>query len=205
MRRNAKVSTGWLLLSLSLALFFAPPAGRAQNPSPAKQKASTKPTASADPPIITLDGYNALLKKYRGQPILVNMWATWCEPCRFEYPMLVDLERENAPKGLVVLGVSFDEDADMNLVRHFLARHHPGFQNFREKRAEEQAFIHGVNPAWNGSLPATLFYDRTGHLAGQFIGTRPRADFEQMIQTLLAGAHAQIHESSGEASHGAGK
>jgi thiol-disulfide isomerase/thioredoxin len=181
----------WPLLLVAVVALVSLPAARAQSAPQQNKKSAGRPVAVADPPIIDLDGYNNLLKKYHGKPILVNMWATWCEPCRFEYPMLVELEHENAPKGLVVIGVSFDEDADMNLVRHFLTRNHPGFTNYREKRSQEQAFIPGVNPQWNGSLPATLFYDRDGRLVGQFIGTRPRADFEQMIQGLLGAPHTR--------------
>ncbi len=140
-----------------------------------------------DPPLVDLAGYKGALAKYKGQLTLVNFWATWCEPCRYEYPMLVDLARQYAPQGLVVIGVSFDNDADMNLVRRFLARNHPGFPNFREKPGgNETAFVRGVDPAWDGALPATVFYSRDGRRAGLFLGTRSRQVFEQAIRDLLA-------------------
>ena len=140
-----------------------------------------------DPPLIDLAGYQQVLAKYRGKPLVVNFWATWCEPCRTEYPLLVELARQYAPKGVAVVGVSMDDDADMNLVRRFLARNQPGFPNFRQKPGIDlDAFVRGVDPAWTGSLPSTLFYSRDGRLIGQFIGTRPRSVFEQAFELLSA-------------------
>src|SRR5712692_739003 len=64
-----------------------------------------------DPALINAQDYQDLLARYGGKPLLVNFWATWCEPCRDEYPMLNELARKYAGQGLVVLGVSFDDDA----------------------------------------------------------------------------------------------
>jgi len=139
-----------------------------------------------DPPLLDLAGYNAILAKNKGKPLLVNFWATWCEPCRFEYPMLVELAKQYKPQGLTVIGVSFDDDADMNLVRHFLAKHNPDFPNYRQKPGIDiHEFTHGVNPEWTGTLPATVFYGRDGRLLGEFIGTRPREEFEAAIRAAL--------------------
>lgn len=188
MQANTRKLGHTLLLAVITLAVTAP----AQPEHPAQATGATgahekvKPAAIPDPPLIGLDDYNALLGKYRGKPLLVNFWATWCEPCRDEYPMLVELARQYAPQGLVVLGVSFDDDADMNLVRRFLARNHPPFPNFREKRADEQAFVHGVSAAWSGALPTTLFYGRDGQIAGMFVGTRLRAGFDSAIHALLA-------------------
>ena len=77
--------------------------------------------AVKDPEIITLDGYRRLLAAHRGKPLLVSFWATWCEPCRDEYPLINELVKQYAPQGLTAIGVSLDDDAEMHLVRHFLA------------------------------------------------------------------------------------
>src|SRR3989442_10588381 len=55
-----------------------------------------------DPKIIDAQGYQKLLEQYRGKPLLVTFWATWCEPCRDEYPMLNELAKQYAPQGLKV-------------------------------------------------------------------------------------------------------
>jgi len=140
-----------------------------------------------NPPLIDLPGYNQVLAKYRGKPLLVSFWATWCEPCRFEYPMVVELAKQYAPQGLAVVGVSLDDDADMNVVRRFLMQNQPVFPNYRQKpRIDVDAFYQGVNPQWQGMMPETIFYGRDGRIAGHFFGGQTRTVFEQAIQLILA-------------------
>ena len=173
-----------LLLAAGLSLGNT---ARAQSNS-SKTQSGAKP---ADPPLVDLAGYNQIIAKYKGKPIVVNFWATWCEPCRAEYPMIVDLAQEFSPKGVVVIGVSLDDDSDMNLVRRFLARNHPGFPNYRQKPGiDVDSFYQGVSPAWHGTMPATFFYTRDGNIAGHFEGTRSKDVFESVFHALLAGAPA---------------
>src|SRR3989442_15994933 len=61
-----------------------------------------KATVPRDPEMIDAQGYQKLLEQYRGKPLLVTFWATWCEPCRDEYPMLNELAKQYAPQGLKV-------------------------------------------------------------------------------------------------------
>src|SRR5580765_1337322 len=76
--------------------------------------------APGDPQLIDAQGYQKLLAQYRGKPVLMTFWATWCEPCRDEYPMLNELAKLYAPKGLKVVGVNFDQDGDLILMRRFI-------------------------------------------------------------------------------------
>jgi thiol-disulfide isomerase/thioredoxin len=156
--------------------------------------------AAANLPLIDLDGYNHALAKYHGKPLLVTFWATWCEPCRYEFPTLVELAKQYAPQGLAVFGVSLDDDADMNLVRHFLAQYPPSFPNYRQKPGiDVDAFYHGVNPQWTGTMPETIFYYRDGRIAGHFVGGQTRPLFEQAIHAILAtrsSENSSSHSSS---------
>jgi len=146
-----------------------------------------KSAASADPALIDLAGYNQVLAKYRGKPLLVTFWATWCEPCRDEFPMIVELTKQYSAQGLAVFGVSLDDDADMRLVRRFLAKNQPTFPNYRQKPGiDVDSFYRGVNPAWSGTMPETIFYYRDGRIAGHFVGEQPRAAFEEGIRAILA-------------------
>src|SRR5215469_17476310 len=70
----------------------------------------TKAPAPKDPELIDVHGYQKLLQQYKGKPLLINFWATWCEPCRDEYPLLNELAKQYAPQGLQVVGVSLDQD-----------------------------------------------------------------------------------------------
>ena len=147
---------------------------------------ASKTAAPRDPEMIDAQAYQKLIEHYHGKPLLVNFWATWCEPCRDEYPMLNELAKQYGPQGFKVLGVSMDDDGDLILMRRFLARYKPVFPNYRKKAGEEEQFRQAILPGWNGTLPATLFYGKDGRMAGHVIGEGTRENYEKTIQTLLA-------------------
>jgi len=145
-----------------------------------------KSAAPRDLELIDAQGYQKLVKQYRGKPLLVNFWATWCEPCRHEYPMLNELAKQYAPQGLKVVGVSLDDDGDLILMRRFLARYKPVFPNYRKKAGEEEAFRQAALAGWNGSLPVSVFYAKDGQQAGHVLGEGTRETYEAAIRSLLA-------------------
>ncbi len=165
---------------------------RTQDPRTKGATGSTQGPKAPDPPIIDLAGYQQILAKYRGKPLVVNFWATWCEPCRDEYPLIVELAAQFKSQGVSVIGINMDDDSDMNLVRRFIARTQPHFPNYRQKPGIDlDAFYKGINPSWNGTMPQTIFYTRDGHIATFFLGTRPRPVFEQAFGDLLTKSTAQ--------------
>lgn len=148
----------------------------------------------SDPVVIDQQGFQNILAKYSGKPLLVNFWATWCEPCRDEYPMLNELAKKYAPDGLQVIGVSLDNEGEMILVRRFLARYKPVFPNFRKQAGKEEQFIDVVNKKWSGSIPASFFYARDGRQIGQIIGEGKREVYEAAIRSVLdAGGKNSAH------------
>ena len=144
-----------------------------------------KTAAAHGPELIDAQGYEKLIQQYHGKPLLVTFWATWCEPCRDEYPMLNELAKQYAPEGLKVVGVNLDDDGDLILMRRFIARYKPIFPNYRRKPGEEGPFRQAVLPQWNGSLPASFFYGKDGKQTGYFIGERNREAYEGAIRSLL--------------------
>src|SRR5260370_21167228 len=91
---------------------------------------ASKTAAPRDPKLIDVQAYQKLLKQYHGKALLVTFWATWCEPCRDEYPMLNELAKQYAPQGLKVVVIGMDENGDLILMRRFLARYKPIFPNY---------------------------------------------------------------------------
>ena len=70
---------------------------------------------------VSLDGERIVaLSDYAGKTILVNLWATWCAPCRLETPYLQSVYEENKDRGLMVVGVSVDSPSALDSVRDFL-------------------------------------------------------------------------------------
>ena len=184
----------FLIFALVLPFFFAAvDSARTQNSAAKAATGGSQATAKTpDPAVIDLAGYQQILAKYHGKPLVVNFWATWCEPCRDEYPLIVELASEFKTQGISVVGINMDDDSDMNLVRRFIARTQPRFPNYRQKPGIDlDAFYHGVNPAWTGTMPQTVFYTRDGHINLFFLGTRPRPVFELAFRDLLTKSAAQ--------------
>ncbi len=159
---------------------------------PQAKTGTQAPQAKAvhDPELIDAAGYQKILAEYKGQPLLVTFWATWCEPCRAEYPMLNELAKQYAPQGLKVVGVNLDDDGDIILTRRFIARYKPVFPNYRKKAGGEAAFVGVVMPGWSGAIPASFFYARDGRQLGQLLGESNRDTYEAAIRTVLSSGAA---------------
>ena len=139
-----------------------------------------------DPEVIDGAGFQKILEQYHGKNVVITFWATWCEPCRDEYPLLNELAKQYAPQGLHVVGINLDDDGDIILMRRFLARYKPIFPNYRKKKGDEAAFNQSVLPGWNGALPATFFYAKDGHQIGHVLGEGTRTTYETAVRALLA-------------------
>jgi thiol-disulfide isomerase/thioredoxin len=131
-------------------------------------------------------GLAQAIARDKGKVVLVNFWATWCVPCREEFPDLVRLEAVYRDKGLAVLGVSTDLGKDLSAVEKFLATHRPGFPNYHKaKGGDDQDFIDAVDPRWGGELPFTVLYDRGGRKVQALSGKHSYAELEREIAKLL--------------------
>lgn len=174
MRMQTKIASV-ILLAVGGAFAVISAAGMPQTKSP------------RDPEMIDAQGFQKILAQHHGKPLLVNFWATWCEPCRDEYPMLNDLAKQYEPKGMRFVGVSMDDDGDLILMRRFLARYKPIFPNYRKTAGAEAAFRESVLPGWTGTMPISIFYAGDGRQVTHFLGEQSRAKYEQEIQALLSG------------------
>src|SRR5271169_6128190 len=77
------------------------------------QQGALSPKTHVPAPDFTLPqigGGNLTLSSYRGKVVLLDFWATWCDPCRLEIPWFIDLQRKNKDRGFEVLGVSMDDE-----------------------------------------------------------------------------------------------
>jgi thiol-disulfide isomerase/thioredoxin len=103
----------------------------------------------------------------RERPLLVNFWATWCGPCREEFPDLVEIRGQYSADQLDFVLVSLDDPSDIaGAVPEFLkevrATHLP---SYLLNASDASVAINLVDPMWSGELPATFLYDRSGNVA----------------------------------------
>jgi thiol-disulfide isomerase/thioredoxin len=128
----------------------------------------------------------ARVAKERGKVVLVNFWASWCLPCREEFPALVRLQDRLSSQGLSVIGVSIDTTSQIPAVEKFLGETKPTFPNYRKKSGgDDGEFIDAVDKSWGGELPFSVLYDRAGKKARVLSGPRTEKDFEKEIRALL--------------------
>ena len=124
---------------------------------------------------------------------LVNVWASWCVPCRQEFPDLVRLERTHRKEGLRVLFVSTDFDS-ADAVK-FLAEQGVNYLSLF-KVGDDMSFIDGLSPKWSGALPATFVYDATGRLVRFWEGRADYSRFEEAALEAMKGTAAPPQENA---------
>jgi thiol-disulfide isomerase/thioredoxin len=156
----------------------------AQNSDPVdKGGKTTVPKITATGPKVTkidIDGLKALLKP-NGKPLLINFWATWCDPCREEFPDLVRLDAIYRGK-IDFITVSLDDLADMNtLVPKFLGEMKAEMPAYLLSTPDESAAISMVSKDWNGNLPLTILFTSGGESAHQRKG---KIRFEAMTAEI---------------------
>lgn len=127
-----------------------------------------------------------ILAAQKGKVTLLNVWATWCAPCVSEFPEIVQLERAYRDRGVVVISVSADAPQEIDSeVLPFLDKHEPGFPVYLKQTNDTEGFVKGIDPEWEGEIPATFFYDRDGNLKAKRFGITTRKDMEQTLEVLL--------------------
>jgi thiol-disulfide isomerase/thioredoxin len=126
----------------------------------------------------------AAVREPGAKAVLVNVWATWCVPCRAEFPDLMQVARELRPEGLRVVLVSADWDESLPQARAFLAQHGVDFASYH-KTGDDMQFINTLDSLWTGALPATLLYDGAGHRVRFWEGRQSYETFSRAVREVL--------------------
>jgi len=141
----------------------------------------------AQPRLIPVDeaGYRKLLEGGRGLVLLVDFWATWCQPCRTELPLLVKLAAKYGSSGLRLLTISCDEPEEEADAARFLQQCQVQGPAYIKRAANDDRFIASVDAKWSGALPALFLYDRQGRKARSFLGETEISAVEAALARLL--------------------
>jgi peroxiredoxin len=125
------------------------------------------------------------LAQYKGKVVLVNFWATWCQPCMVEMPHLEAMHRELGPKGLVVLGISADAARDASKVKPLVTQKGITYPILLDPQT---TVVSMFNPA--KTMPFNVLVDRSGAIASQHAGYNPgdEVKLKEEILKLLAAA-----------------
>ena len=179
-----------LLLSIVLTVALGAIAAQSQNSQAPTSKTSGNGTiagAGAEVAVVDLEGLKKLLQRdpKEARPLLVNFWATWCDGCREEFPDLVKIDDEYRSKGLNFLSVTVDELEDKRLAVSFIQEMKAKMPVVLLNVADKEPAIHAIDMNWDGALPATFIYDRTGALVYRHFGKIKPEELRPIIEKTI--------------------
>jgi peroxiredoxin len=131
----------------------------------------------------SLEGKTVHLADYRGKGVLLNFWATWCQPCKIEMPWFAELQKQYGPQGLQIVGIAMDDASPKEIgeFAHDLGVNYPILVGKEE-----------VGNAYGGVqfLPATFYIGRDGKVVDKVFGLKGRGEIEDSIKKALAEGQA---------------
>ena len=146
-----------------------------------------KKTTVPDVQVVTFPELEQLMHSDSGKVIIVNLWASWCKPCREEMPALVRLRKSMKKEKFSLFLVSADDADDLEKdVRPVLKKTGVDFRSFIVKGTYEP-FVMGMSPQWNGALalPMTYVYGRSGALSDWIVGSKDYQGFKDAVTKAM--------------------
>ena len=131
-----------------------------------------------------LQGRQFRLTDYKGKIVLLNFWATWCQPCRTEIPDLIKKQREYRSKGLQIIGITYPPEK-ISQVRRFVRKLKINYPVWSGTRATKTLFTSSE------TLPMTVIIDRDGVVRDVIEGIMYPDEFEQKVKPLLSSKPAR--------------
>jgi peroxiredoxin len=140
-------------------------------------KASNKATLNYT--VKDMNGTEVKISDYAGKVILLNYWATWCGPCRLEIPGFIELYDQYKDKGLVILGVSTDDDPET--LRGYAKEMKMNYPVLVGRENDE--LLDAFGPLFG--LPTSYVIGRDGSVCAKQLGPASKEDFEKALKPLL--------------------
>lgn len=122
-----------------------------------------------------------LIKERKGKPLFLNLWATWCVPCREEFPSIVKLVGEYKDVEFVGITVDFPEEVDTKIIP-FLKSNKANFVSYVNAFEGDEELINLLDKNWNGALPATFIFDKNGKRLTTLEGKKSYEEFKKEIE-----------------------
>jgi peroxiredoxin len=168
---------------ISSAVFWSrkhgAPAAPASN-STASLQGSVQGAAAPDFTLKSLDGKDVRLSDFKGKAVLLNFWATYCQPCKIEMPWFAELQKQYAPQGLEIVGVAMD-DVPPETIKKFASDLGVNYPILIGK--ESVADLYGGMQF----LPTTFYIDRQGKIVDRVFGLVSHSEIESNIKKALGG------------------
>ena len=189
-----------VLLSCALVLVLAAAARQEvvhAQAAPSQQRSEKTAAAAAavssalKPLEIDIEGLRKILRSGADStpqhPLLLNFWATWCDPCREEFPDLLKVEADYRKRGLEFAAVSFDFSEDVQkAVPDFLREVKADITPYWLNLPDPEPAIRMVDPQWTGGIPTTFLFDAKGTLVFKHTGKVKVAELRAAIEKVTS-------------------
>jgi thiol-disulfide isomerase/thioredoxin len=139
--------------------------------------ADTKKESPTDLTLSGMDGRKVHLRDLRGKTVVLNLWATWCLPCREEMPMMVDAEKVWREKGVVFIGASLDDNKTRKNIPDFLKQFQITFPIWTGATPDDLARLH-----LGEAVPDTAFVDAEGIIFARVRGEIRRPELDERLE-----------------------
>jgi thiol-disulfide isomerase/thioredoxin len=131
----------------------------------------------------TLEGEQVSLADFEGKTVVVNVWGSWCAPCRSEAPDLVDASEELADDGVVFLGIN-SRDLDKGAARAFQRRFEVPYPSIYDQQGRTLLAFRGtLSP---NAIPSTVVIDAEGRVAASIIGETTASTLVGLVEDVVA-------------------
>ena len=161
-------------------------------PAQKKDRAAAKPQQSIVVSPINTEELKGLLTQQRERPLLVNFWATFCDPCRDEFPDLVKIDKDYRPHALEFVTVSLDDMSEIKTeVPKFLDSMKATMPAYLLNTSDPEPAINAVDPRWRGDLPATYLYNEKGEIVYKHIGRVNPVELREAIEKVVKKSDGQ--------------
>ena len=127
-----------------------------------------------------LQGKNQFVSQWKGKVLVVNFWATWCEPCRREMPEFIELQDELRDQGLLFIGIALDQKRKVQQYSKEIGVNYPVLLGGIEAMELAEAAGNRYEV-----LPFTVILNRNGEIAGTHVGRIARDQLEAILKPLL--------------------
>lgn len=129
----------------------------------------------------SIDGEQLSLKDYEGQVVVVNVWGSWCAPCRAEAPMLADAARDLAKQDVAFLGID-SRDPSESAARAFVRRFDVPYPSIYDQQGSTLLAFRGtLSP---NAIPSTVIIDREGRVAASVLGEITRTTLYDLVEEV---------------------
>lgn len=132
--------------------------------------------------LITLEGKKVSLSDFKGHPVLVNFWATWCGPCKVEMPWFEEFSKQYASQGLVILGLADDVDAGNEAIAKVAKKTGVTYPILLTDGKVQKAY----SPEGMDYLPMSFYVDRNGIIVDETAGLGGKDQIEAHIKKTIA-------------------